>query len=278
MNKLFFAALIVIIMAAACSKMKQRVRVIENHDLNYYSLDEVSESPGSDKEITQMNESLKSIARSIAKTESMKIFFSHRIYINKFGKVDAIKQLSFNHQNYDEDYKGRMMTDSKLLMDKLSESAIDWQFTPARLEGENVAFRGDLELIAVCHSSGEVDLVLPELLTNNLYSELDFNFRKNQFNQDVEQMPFPVGGIRAIAEKIHYPKRGKKLGIEGKVFVQALVDEEGNVVSTKIIKGIADDFNKEAIKAVKQTKFIPGKNKGVAVKTRVVVPIAFKLQ
>ncbi len=278
MNKLFIAVVIVFIIAAACSKTKQRVRIIENNDMNYYSLSDINESPGSEKEINQLDEGLKTIARSVSNNEPTKVVFSHRIYISKFGKVDAIKQLPLNHQIYNENFNGRMITDGKLLAEKLSELAVGWQFTPARLEGENVPFRGDIELIAVYNPGGEIEIVMPELLSNNLYSMLDFNFKKGEFKQSVDQMPIPVGGIKAIAEKIVYPERGKRLGIEGKVFVQALVDENGTVVNTKIIKGISEDFDKEAMKAVMQTKFIPGKCNGVAVKTRVVVPIAFKLQ
>ena len=51
-------------------------------------------------------------------------------------------------------------------------------------------------------------------------------------------MPEPIGGMFAIQEKIKYPEIAKRAGIEGKVIIQAFIDENGNVVQAKVIKGI----------------------------------------
>ena len=45
----------------------------------------------------------------------------------------------------------------------------------------------------------------------------------------VEEMPEPIGGIKAIQEKIVYPEIAKRAGVEGKVYILAFVDESGNV-------------------------------------------------
>ncbi len=44
----------------------------------------------------------------------------------------------------------------------------------------------------------------------------------------VEEMPQPIGGLQGILEKITYPEIAKRVGIQGKVFVKAFVDETGN--------------------------------------------------
>jgi protein TonB len=60
--------------------------------------------------------------------------------------------------------------------------------------------------------------------------------------------------------------------------VKALIDEKGKVVETIIAKGVSPELDNSAAKAVKGTKFKPGKVKGHAVKAQVILPVAFTLQ
>lgn len=94
----------------------------------------------------------------------------------------------------------------------------------------------------------------------------------------VEEMPEPIGGIQAIQSKIVYPEIAKRAGVEGKVYVLAFVDETGTVTNAKIIKGLGAGCDEAALKAVEETKFKPGKQRGKAVKVQVSIPIVFKLQ
>ena len=91
-------------------------------------------------------------------------------------------------------------------------------------------------------------------------------------------MPEPIGGIGAIQRKIVYPEIARRAGVQGKVFVNAYVDEVGNVVKVELIKGIGAGCDEAAMDAVLATKFKPGKQRGKPVKVRVTVPIRFKLQ
>ena len=99
-----------------------------------------------------------------------------------------------------------------------------------------------------------------------------------QYFVAVEEMPEPIGGIAAIQSLIEYPEIAKRAGVEGKVYVLAFIDENGDVVSTKIPKGIGAGCDEAALYAVKQTKFKPGRQRGTPVKTQVSIPIVFKLQ
>jgi len=94
----------------------------------------------------------------------------------------------------------------------------------------------------------------------------------------VEEMPEPVGGIKAIQEKIVYPEIAKRAGVEGKVYVLAFVDESGNVTKAQVLKGIGAGCDEAALTAVQKTKFKPGKQRGKPVKVQVSIPIIFKLQ
>lgn len=98
-----------------------------------------------------------------------------------------------------------------------------------------------------------------------------------QYFEVVEDMPEPIGGIEAIQKKIVYPEIAKRAGVEGKVYILAFVDENGNVTKTEVLKGIGAGCDEAAEKAVRDTKFKPGKQRGKPVRVKVAVPIIFKL-
>lgn len=94
----------------------------------------------------------------------------------------------------------------------------------------------------------------------------------------VENMPKPIGGIQAIENKIVYPAIAKRAGVEGRVYVLAYVSKKGDVTKAKIIKGIGAGCDQAALKAVKETKFVPGKQRGKPVNVKVSIPVVFQLE
>lgn len=93
-----------------------------------------------------------------------------------------------------------------------------------------------------------------------------------------EVMPEPIGGIEGIFKKIVYPEIAKRTGIEGKVYLLIYVNENGGVDDVKVIKTLGGGCDEVAIKAVKETKFSVGKNKGVPLKVKLSMAISFKLK
>lgn len=93
----------------------------------------------------------------------------------------------------------------------------------------------------------------------------------------VEEMPSPIGGIQAIQSKINYPEIAKRAGVEGTVFILAYLNEQGIVVKTEIVKGIGAGCDEEAEKAIKETRFSPGKQRGTPVRVKVMIPVKFRL-
>ncbi|MEZ4700877.1 MAG: energy transducer TonB [Rhodothermales bacterium] len=93
----------------------------------------------------------------------------------------------------------------------------------------------------------------------------------------VEQMPQLVGGIQSLAANLTYPEAAKTAGIEGKVFVQFVVDEHGRVENPVVVRGIGGGCDEAAVAAVRAAQFEPGRQKGEAVRVKMSIPIAFKL-
>lgn len=94
----------------------------------------------------------------------------------------------------------------------------------------------------------------------------------------VEDMPELLGGLAALSTEIRYPEIAKKAGVEGKVFVQFIVDENGYVVDPKVVRGIGAGCDEEALRALAKMKFSPGKQRDVPVAVRMTIPIVFKLR
>ena len=94
----------------------------------------------------------------------------------------------------------------------------------------------------------------------------------------VEELPEPIGGIAGIQALVVYPEIARRAGVEGTVYVEACVDENGNVTRTEIKKGIGAGCDEAGASAVSKTKFKPGKQRGKPVRVRMSIPIRFRLQ
>ncbi len=94
----------------------------------------------------------------------------------------------------------------------------------------------------------------------------------------VEELPSPIGGLKALQEKVHYTEIARRAGIEGTVYIQAKINKNGDVVEALVIKGLGAGLDEEALSAVLATKFIPGKQRGKPVNVKMVIPIKFVLK
>ncbi len=98
----------------------------------------------------------------------------------------------------------------------------------------------------------------------------------------VEEMPSPLGGYEAfykfVSKHLKYPSQARRMGIEGKVFVNFIIDENGIITDMNILKGIGAGCDKEVLRIMsKAPKWNPGKQRGKPVKVKQVLPIEFRL-
>jgi len=98
----------------------------------------------------------------------------------------------------------------------------------------------------------------------------------------VEDQPTPPGGMSAfykfVGKSMKYPNQARRMGIEGRVFVQFVVDKDGTLTEIKAVKGIGAGCDEEAVRVLKSApKWKPGKQRGRPVKVRMILPITFKL-
>ena len=93
----------------------------------------------------------------------------------------------------------------------------------------------------------------------------------------VEQNPVLIGGLEELQRRVEYPRLAREAGIEGRVFVQFVVDERGNVVDPVVTRSPSDLLSEAALKAVRASKFQPGSQRGRPVKVRFSLPVHFVL-
>ncbi|PLX09326.1 MAG: energy transducer TonB [Marinilabiliales bacterium] len=98
----------------------------------------------------------------------------------------------------------------------------------------------------------------------------------------VEDKPVFPGGdaalMKFIADNTKYPEIAKENGIQGRVFIQFVIDKTGRVTRVSVAKGVDPYLDAEAKRVVAMLpNWSPGKQRGKAVPVTFVVPINFKL-
>lgn len=100
------------------------------------------------------------------------------------------------------------------------------------------------------------------------------------YDDVAEQSPSFNGDLDAwIKSNLKYPKEAEENGIEGRPIVRFIVNEDGTITHAKVIRGVDDALDEEALRLVKNMpKWIPGKQNGKAVKCKYTVPVVFRLE
>jgi len=136
---------------------------------------------------------------------------------------------------------------------------------------DNIEIKEELE-IENTESNEDIEINIPELDDEEEISDVPFII--------VEEMPiFTQGNVHTyITKNIKYPEICKENNIQGKVYVQFVVNEKGKVSNVKILKGVDPNLDKEALRVINNLPdYIPGKQRGKCVKVSYVVYVNFIL-
>ena len=107
------------------------------------------------------------------------------------------------------------------------------------------------------------------------------NYRDEKFII-AENRPLPKDGLgnfyEYISNNLSYPEEAKKAGVQGKVFIEFVVDEDGKLTEVKVIRGIGSGCDEEAIRVMKEApNWTPGIIGGKTAKVKMILPISYKL-
>jgi len=98
----------------------------------------------------------------------------------------------------------------------------------------------------------------------------------------VEEMPEFPGGDKAllafIARNLRYPQEAIDNNIEGRVFIQFVVQPDGSVGRIQVIRGVDPMLDSEAVRVIGILPGLkPGKQNGIPVPVWFSVPVTFQL-
>lgn len=175
-------------------------------------------------------------------------------------------------------------TDIALRLEELRlENPKDHYYYLQRTEanGEKWIFpQKELKIEYVAHNDAS-DSDGQSLVAGVIVKKIQGNWKDEEF-LIVESQSEPKDGLNAfyhyIQENLKYPKLAKEKGIQGKVFVEFIVDEKGKLTEVHVVKGIGGGCDEEVVRVIREAPaWIPAKVIGVPVKVKMVLPVTYKL-
>ena len=132
------------------------------------------------------------------------------------------------------------------------------------------------EVLRINYNNGEYDEFVGEKMEDNNES-----IEGDVFLSVEENPEFPGGPAKLleyIQKNLEYPKSARKNDIQGRVFVEFVIEEDGSVSNVRVLRGIGYGCDEEAVRLVYSLpKFKPGKQRGKPIRVAYTLPIVFKL-
>ncbi|RLD87899.1 MAG: energy transducer TonB [Bacteroidetes bacterium] len=150
------------------------------------------------------------------------------------------------------------------------------QVTQIKIVEDDVQVEDDLDIDVEADDNTEFQEYVPPETDEDEVEE-------QQVFQVVENMPEYPGGrgalMKYLATNIKYPPYAKEAGIQGRVFINFVVETDGSITAVKVLRGIGGGCDEEAIRVVKNMpKWKPGMQRGKPVRVSFNLPVKFTLQ
>ena len=151
--------------------------------------------------------------------------------------------------------------------------------------------------------SDQIDIVDDEIKVDDLFVSLEddantgveiMDYKEEEVKEEeveeeaipfqlVEEKPSFNGGdanefSKWVNSKLVYPEIAKENGVSGRVTLQFTVEADGRVTNVKVLRGVDESLDKEAVRVVSSSpKWKPGKQRDRAVKVTYTFPVIFQL-
>lgn len=128
----------------------------------------------------------------------------------------------------------------------------------------------------------DIDITDETIIEDAIFEEPVEEETTDEVFRFVEHQPEFPGGMSAfytyISKNLKYPSNARRMGVEGKVFLNFVIDKMGNITNVTLVRGVGAGCDEEAIRVLqKAPKWSPGRQRGVPVKVSMTLPITFKL-
>lgn len=82
-----------------------------------------------------------------------------------------------------------------------------------------------------------------------------------------------------VYQYLRYPEKAVREGVQGRVVVEFVIEKDGKVSDVRVIKGVSEELDAEAIKVISASpKWKPGRVRGEKVRTSLSLPVEFRLE
>ncbi|MFA5470212.1 MAG: M56 family metallopeptidase [Bacteroidales bacterium] len=215
----------------------------------FITVEEMPQYPGGEKALMEyISKSIRYPTKALENGISGKVICS--FVIDSKGKVTNIQVI----RSIDPDLDREAV--------RVIENMPDW--TPGKQRGKIVPVRYTMPIIFKLQAEPSEETVKEEFL-------------------NPDEMPVFPGGEKALMEYINnelrYPKTAYENGIQGRVICNYVIDSQGKVTNSKVIRSVHPDLDQEALRVIqKMPDWTPGQKDGKAVAVEYTLPIIFKLQ
>lgn len=229
----------------------------------YSTVDKRPQFPGGDDQLlAYINSNIKYPVAAQEKGIQGKVTLG--FVINKDGHISNIEALSESDES--------LVAEAK----RLIRSMPNW--VPGELNGEQVSVK---HVLPVTFRLTGADSSLKDKLTTAGPNGSESNSSNTVFTV-VEKMPQYEGGdealIKYINSSIKYPDEAFKNGIQGRVYCEFVIKEDGSISNCVVKRGVDPSLDNEALRIIKNMPgWEPGIQKGRKVSVRYTVPITFRI-
>jgi len=155
---------------------------------------------------------------------------------------------------------------------------------PPKVQAPQIIEVSDEEITEEIEVDLDIEMTEDTKIEEVIYSDEEAmpEERADEIFTIVEEQPAPVGGMQAfydfVSKNLKYPSLASRSGIEGRVFVQFVVEKDGDLTDIQVVKGIGGGCDEEAARVLALApNWQPGKQRGEPVRVRMILPIMFKL-
>ncbi|TAE68061.1 MAG: energy transducer TonB [Bacteroidetes bacterium] len=131
----------------------------------------------------------------------------------------------------------------------------------------------------VIKPTDETSLVIPK--KQEIEEEGNIGFLPHELQEQAEFVGGQKEFYKFLSDNIKYPKVARRINVQGTVYLEFIIEKNGELSDVKVKKPIVNDggCNEEAVRVLKKSpKWKPAKQRGKNVRQKMVIPVKFKLE
>ncbi|MDH5366952.1 MAG: energy transducer TonB [Cyclobacteriaceae bacterium] len=152
---------------------------------------------------------------------------------------------------------------------------------PPKIHQPDIIEVADEEIIEEIEVDLDIEITEEEVIEEIVFEEAEEEVADEVFTIVEEMAEFKGGKVafaKFLQKNVKYPPIARRMGVEGKVYVQFIVGKDGTLSDIKILKGLGAGCDEESIRVMKKSPpWKVAKQRGRPVRLRMVIPLNFTM-